>query len=138
MSLALRESFDLGSLCWLTFGRKSTVWQEISSRLDLMPKTFSLQEDAGKYQCITSKANNTLKASKVGHCASWSSWISCLQLWHKADPDLLIPIKQMKVTTRNSDLREPQPSPSDSQPASLQPVSETTTSESSVFAQLPT
>ena len=48
------------------------------------------------------------------------------------DPDLLIPIKQTRVTTRHSDLREPQPSPSDSQPASLQPVSETTTSESSV------
>ena len=47
------------------------------------------------------------------------------------DPDLLIPIKQTRVTTRHSDLREPQPSPSDSQPASLQPVSETTTSESS-------
>ena len=48
------------------------------------------------------------------------------------DPDLLIPIKQTQVTTRHSDLREPQPSSSDSQPASLQPVSETTTSESSV------
>ena len=52
------------------------------------------------------------------------------------DPDLLIPIKQTRViTTRHSDLREPQPSSSDSQPASLQPVSETTTSESS--ASLP-
>ena len=48
------------------------------------------------------------------------------------DPDLLIPIKQTVVTSRHSDLREPQPSSSDSQPASLQPVSETTTSESSV------
>ena len=48
------------------------------------------------------------------------------------DPDLLIPIKQTAVTTRHSDLREPQPSSSDSQPASSQPVSETTTSESSV------
>ena len=49
------------------------------------------------------------------------------------DPDLLIPIKQTRVTTRHSsDLREPQLSPSDSQPASLQPVSETTTNESSV------
>ena len=48
------------------------------------------------------------------------------------DPDLLIPIKQTAVTTRHSDLREPQPSLSDSQHASLQPVSETTTSESSV------
>ena len=48
------------------------------------------------------------------------------------DPDLLIPIKQTVVTTRHSDLREPQPSSSDSQPASSQPVSETTTSESSV------
>ena len=34
------------------------------------------------------------------------------------DPDLLIPIKQTRVTTRHSDLREPQPSSSDSQPAS--------------------
>ena len=49
------------------------------------------------------------------------------------DPDLLIPIKQTRATTRHSsDLREPQPSSSDSHPASLQPVSETTTSESSV------
>ena len=48
------------------------------------------------------------------------------------DPDLLIPIKQTRVNTRYSDLREPQPSSSDSQPASLQPVSETTTSESSM------
>ena len=49
------------------------------------------------------------------------------------DPDLLIPIKQTRVTTRHSsELREPQPSPSDSHPASSQPVSETTTSESSV------
>ena len=48
------------------------------------------------------------------------------------DPDLLIPIKQTRVTTRHSDLREPQPSSSDSQPGSSQPVSETTTSESSV------
>ena len=52
------------------------------------------------------------------------------------DPDLLIPIKQTGVTKRHSsDLREPQPSPSDSHPASSQPVSETTTSESS--ASLP-
>ena len=48
------------------------------------------------------------------------------------DPDLLIPIKQTVVTKSHSDLREPQPSSSDSQPASSQPVSETTTSESSV------
>ena len=46
------------------------------------------------------------------------------------DPDLLIPIKQTVVNKRHSDLREPQPSSSDSQPASSQPVSETTTSES--------
>ena len=51
------------------------------------------------------------------------------------DPDLLIPIKQTRVTTRHSDLREPQPSPSDSHPASLQPETETTTSES--FVSLP-
>ena len=49
-----------------------------------------------------------------------------------SDPDLLIPIKQTWVNKRHSDLREPQPSSSDSQPASSQPVSETTTSESSV------
>ena len=42
------------------------------------------------------------------------------------DLDLLIPIKQTGVTTRHSDLREPQLSPSS------QPVTETTTSESSV------
>ena len=49
------------------------------------------------------------------------------------DPDLLIPIKQTRVTTRHSsDLREPQSSPSDSYPTSSQLVSETTTSESSV------
>ena len=46
------------------------------------------------------------------------------------DPDLLIIItKQTGVNERHSlDLKEPQPSSSDSQPASLQPVSETTTS----------
>ena len=48
------------------------------------------------------------------------------------DPDLLIPIKQTRVNTRHSDLREPQPSSSDSQPASSQPVSETATSKCSV------
>ena len=48
------------------------------------------------------------------------------------DPDLVLPLKQTQVNERHSDLREPQPSPSDSHPASLQPVSETTTSESSV------
>ena len=49
------------------------------------------------------------------------------------DPDLLIPIEQTRVNERHSkDLREPQPIPSDSHPASLQPVSETTTSESSM------
>ena len=50
-----------------------------------------------------------------------------------SDPDLLLPLKQTRVNNdRHSDLREPQPSPSDSHPASSQPVSETTTSESSV------
>ena len=34
------------------------------------------------------------------------------------DPDLLIPIKPTRVISRHSDLREPQPSASDSQPAS--------------------
>ena len=48
------------------------------------------------------------------------------------DPDLLLPLKQTWVNERHSDLREPQPSPNDSHPASLQPVSEITTSESSV------
>ena len=51
-----------------------------------------------------------------------------------SDPDLLLPLKQTRVneSERHSDLREPQPSSSDSHPASSQPVSETTTSESSV------
>ena len=51
-----------------------------------------------------------------------------------SDPDLLLPFKQTWVieTDRHSDLREPQPSSSDSHPASSQPVSETTTRESSV------
>ena len=40
-----------------------------------------------------------------------------------SDPDLLIPIEQTAVNKRHSDLREPQPSSSDSQPASSQPVS---------------
>ena len=48
------------------------------------------------------------------------------------DPDLLLPLKQTWVNERHSDLRQPQPSPSDSHPASSQPVSKTTTSESSV------
>ena len=52
-----------------------------------------------------------------------------------SDPDLLLPLKQTRVneSERHSDLREPQPSSSDSHPASSQPVSETTTRESSVF-----
>ena len=33
------------------------------------------------------------------------------------DPDLLLPLKQTRVNERHSDLREPQPTPSDSQPA---------------------
>ena len=45
----LLESFDLGSLCWLTFGGKSTDWWEISSRLDYMPKTWFLKEEVSKY-----------------------------------------------------------------------------------------
>ena len=45
----LLESFDLGSLCWLTFGGKSTGWWEISSHLDYIPKTQSLNEDVSKY-----------------------------------------------------------------------------------------
>ena len=49
-----------------------------------------------------------------------------------SDPDLLLSLKQTWVNERHSDLREPQPSPSDCHPASSQPVSETTTSESSV------
>ena len=49
-----------------------------------------------------------------------------------SDPDLLLPLKQTRVNERHSDRREPQLSSSDSQPASSQPVSETTTSESSV------
>ena len=49
------------------------------------------------------------------------------------DPDLLIPLKQTGPNKRHSsDLREPQLPTSDSQPASLQPASETTTSESSM------
>ena len=48
------------------------------------------------------------------------------------DPDLLLPSKQTGVTRHSSDLREPQLSSSDSQTASSQPVSTTTTSESSV------
>ena len=49
------------------------------------------------------------------------------------DPDLLIPIKKDGANEEHSsDLREPQPSSSDSQTASSQPESETTTSESSV------
>ena len=49
-----------------------------------------------------------------------------------SDPDPLIPIKQTGSLTRHSDLREPQLSSSDSQPARSQPASETTMSESSM------
>ena len=48
------------------------------------------------------------------------------------DPDLLLPLKETRVNERHSNLREPQLSSSDSHPASSQPVSETTTSGSSV------
>ena len=65
-----------------------------------------------------------------GHDTSTRNWRN-FKL-NVTDPDLLIPIKQTRVTTRHSDLREPQLSSSDSHPASSQPVTETTTSESSV------
>ena len=49
------------------------------------------------------------------------------------DPDLLVPLKQTGQNERHSsDLREPQSSTSDSQPASSQLDSVTTTSESSM------
>ena len=97
----LLESFDLGSLCCLTFGRKSTVWWQISSRLDLKPKTQSLKEDASKLSMVTASVTfkaNTLKACKVGHCASWSSWLSCV-LSGVSDRQLLL-AKEFKETKR--------------------------------------
>ena len=88
-SFHLRVTYRLCQWLLETFGRKSTVWQEISSRLNLMPKTWSLKEDVSKLSMVTVSVTfkaNTLKASKVGHYTSWSSSISCLQLWHKAYP----------------------------------------------------
>ena len=46
------------------------------------PNTWSLKEDARLLIAVGTaytQTNNTLKASKVGHCASWSSWFElCL------------------------------------------------------------
>ena len=74
--------------CPLLAGRAGLSDSQYSYNSDViyMPKTWSLKEDVSKYQSIKSKQTNTLKASKVGHCALWSSWLSCLQLWHKAYP----------------------------------------------------
>ena len=79
----LLESFDLGSFCWLTFGRKSTECGKFKPIRLIAPKLGPLMRTQVNI-CNTIKA--TLKASKVGHCALWSSWLSCLQLWHKAYP----------------------------------------------------
>ena len=79
----LLESFDLGSLCWLTFGRKSTECSKFKPLRLIAPKLSPLRRRQVNI-CQAIKA--TLKASKGGHCASWSSWLSCLQLWHKAYP----------------------------------------------------
>ena len=46
-----------------------------------MPQTQSLKEERVKIGQIIKP-----QASKAGHCASWSSQLSCLQLWHKAYP----------------------------------------------------
>ena len=79
----LLESFDLGSLCWLTFGRKSTECGKFKPLRLIATKIGPLRRRQVNI-CQTIKA--TLKASKVGHCALWSSWFSCLQLQHKAYP----------------------------------------------------
>ena len=77
----LLESFDLASLCWLTFDGKSTECSKFKPLRLIAPKLSPLRRRRVNI-CQTIKA--TLKASKVGHCASWSSWLSCLQSWHKA------------------------------------------------------
>ena len=48
-----------------------------------MSQTRSLKEER-----VKNRSNNKSKpqASKAGTCASWSSQLSCLQLWHKAYP----------------------------------------------------
>ena len=45
------------------------------------------------------------------HC---HGFVMVVMVRHVTDPDLLIPIKQTRVTTTHSDLREPQPLSSDS------------------------
>ena len=43
----LLESLDLGSLCWLIFGRKSTEYSKFKP-IRLMPQTRSLKEERVK------------------------------------------------------------------------------------------
>ena len=47
-----------------------------------MSQTRSLKEERVKIGQIIKRP----QASKAGTCASWSSQLSCLQLWHKAYP----------------------------------------------------
>ena len=49
MSVALK-SFDLGSLCWLTFSEESTVGGKIKPSRSKPCKTWSLKEDMRKYR----------------------------------------------------------------------------------------
>ena len=48
MSVALK-SFDLGSLCWLTFSKESTVGRKYQPSKSKPIKTWSLKEDTRKY-----------------------------------------------------------------------------------------
>ena len=48
MSVALK-SFDLGSLCWLTFSKESTLGGKYQLSRSKPIKTQSLKEDTRKY-----------------------------------------------------------------------------------------
>ena len=73
VSVALM-SFDLGSLCWLTFSEESTDCGKTSRLVKaqiLGPLIKGTEINTSSRCCI--QVTNTLKQSKVGHCASWSS-----------------------------------------------------------------
>ena len=55
VSVALK-SFDLGSLCWLTFSEESTVGGKYQPSKSKPIKTWSLKEDMRKYSKVVGAA----------------------------------------------------------------------------------
>ena len=105
-----------------------------SARVLIISKLFVVPRLQPRQHRALTKARSHTRRDMVpwGATVAKAKEVATVNTRRRRRPRSHIPIKQTRVTTRHSDLREPQPSPSDSQPASSQPVSETTTSESSV------